>query len=36
MSAVKASSRLYQSIGDEEAFKRLSEEIVRYIKTGKW
>ena len=36
MSALKASSLVYQASGDEENFKRLTNEIVKFISSGTW
>jgi len=36
MSALKAASRIYQGTGQEEDFKRLTDEVGHYIEHGFW
>lgn len=36
MSAIKASSRVYEGTGKEDDFKRLTDEIGSYIQSGVW
>ncbi len=36
MSAIKGASRIYEGTGKEEDFKRLTDEIVKYIEEGLW
>lgn len=34
MSAVKSSSRIYEGTGQEDDFKRLTDEVLNYVKSG--
>jgi len=36
MSALKSSSRIYEGTGKEKEFKKLTNECLNYIKTGRW